>query len=140
MGDRQRTIIAFTAIIVILLIWSQLSRPKKKPEAEEPVKPDTAQVTTAKEEILPIKMPKTEETIVVDKKKIKLVLSTAGGSVKEYHLKEYDIDIVPQGEYLFITRFGKGENEVANFKYTIFDDSVVFIHRIENSTYRKVYH
>ncbi len=138
MSDRLRTTIAFLLIIGILFVWSLLGRQKTKPETAQPEELDTVQVAPEiVEEVAPI-MPEHMDTIVVEREKFKIVLSSAGGSVKEFHLKEYDINIVPDEEYLFITR--TDNEEVVNFNYTVSDDSIVFMYDNENLNLRKVYH
>lgn len=137
MNDRARTAIAFLLIIGILFIWSVLSKPKTKPDTTQTEEPDTTHVATEPvEEVLPV-VPEDTDTIVVEKDNFKIILSSAGGSVKEFHLKEYNINIVPDGEHLFITPINK---EIINFEHFVSDDSVVFTHNTENLNLRKVYY
>ncbi len=138
MSDRFRTIIAFILIIGILLIWSLLSRPKTEPERVEPEIVDTMPGLPEKEEKLPMPMPKDADTIVVERSGFRIVLSTAGGSVKEFHLKKYDVNVVPDDGHLFITQLNN--EEIVNFKYSAHEDSVVFTHRSGKLELRKVYH
>ncbi len=141
MSDRVRTALAFLLIIGILFIWSLLSRQRTPPETAQPEKADTVDVTTKPVdkviEPVPI-MPEHTDTIVIEQEKFRIVLAAAGGSVKEFYLKEYNINIVPQDEYLFVTHINKGE--ITNFRYTAHDDSVVFIHQDENVDLKKIYY
>jgi len=140
MSDRTRTAIAFLLIIGVLFIWTTLSRPKIKPEA---VQPDTLDTTSAitepveKTPTIPIISEHTD-TIVVEKKNFRMVLSPAGGSVKEFYLREYDIDVVPDGEYLFVTQINN--DEIINFEYLADDDSVVFTYNNKDINLSKVYY
>ncbi|MCK4672828.1 membrane protein insertase YidC [candidate division WOR-3 bacterium] len=140
MSDRTRTTIAFLLIIGVLFMWTILSKPKIKPEA---VQPDTLDTTSAitepveKTPTIPI-IPEHTDTIVVEKKNFRMVLSPAGGSVKEFYLREYDIDVVPDGEYLFVTQINN--DEIINFEYLADDDSVVFTYNNKDINLSKVYY
>lgn len=138
MSDRFRTIIAFLLIIGILLVWSLLSRPKTKPEGIQPEIVDTIPPVPEKEEELKVTMPSDADTIVVARNRFRVVLSTAGASVKEFYLKEYDINVVPEDEYLFITQINN--EEIVNFKYSVQGDSVIFTHNSGMVEVRKVYY
>ncbi len=142
MTDRMRTVIGFILIIAILVIWTLLSKPKRKEQAAPTEKGDTVQVAEepAVKEAAPVKpvIPEGGDTIVVEKEKYRLVLSSAGGSVKEFYLRKYDIDIVPDDEYLFITQIES--KDIFNFTYQVSDDSVVFAYSYDNGDLRKVYH
>jgi YidC/Oxa1 family membrane protein insertase len=138
MSDRFRTIIAFLLIIGILLVWSLLSRPKTEPEVIQPEIADTIPPVPEKKEELPVTMPGDADTIVVVRSRFRIVLSTAGASVKEFYLKEYDVNVVPEEKHLFVTQINNGE--IVNFKYSVQGDSVIFTHRSGMVEVRKVYH
>ncbi len=140
MSDRTRTTIAFLLIIGVLFMWTILSKPKIKPEAVQPDTLDTPSAITEpveKTPTIPI-IPEHTDTIVVEKKNFKMVLSPAGGSVKEFYLREYDIDVVPDGEYLFVTQINN--DEIINFEYLADDDSVVFTYNNKDINLSKVYY
>ncbi len=124
MSDRTRIALAFLFIIGILFIWTTLNRPAERKEAPGPVVEDTvaAPVKIVEEEFIPAD----QETIVVDRRHIRVVLSSFGGSVQSFYLKDYDIDIVPQGKNLFISPLEDSMNNIANFNYAIADDSIIF--------------
>lgn len=140
MSDRTRTTIAFLLIIGVLFMWTILSKPKIKPEAVQPDTLDTTSIITEpveKTPTIPI-IPEHTDTIVVEKKNFRMVLSPAGGSVKEFYLREYDIDVVPDGEYLFVTQINN--DEIINFEYLADDDSVVFTYNNKDINLSKVYY
>lgn len=137
MSDRTRTAMAFAIIIGILLIWTFVNRPAQKQEAPEPVVEDTIvePIVTAEEQHVPV----SEDTIVIDRRHIRLVLSDYGGSLVSFYLKDYDIDIVPPGRNLFVSTLKDSDGTVANMSYEINDDSIVFFHGDEKElmkTYR----
>ncbi len=141
MSDRVRTALAFILVIAILFIWSIMSRPKPTPTPPETVTRDTVEVPTeVSEETQEIEaLPQDGDTIVIDKKDITVVLSSIGGSVKTFYLKKYNIDIVPEDKYLFITN-EQGISEFINFEYAVLHDSVIFTHAHEGGEIKKVYY
>lgn len=140
MSDRTRTAFAFLLILGLLFIWTILSKPKTKPETVQPDRVDSVPVTTEpvkKAPTIPI-IPEYADTIVMERENFRIVLSTAGGSVKEFYLREYDVDIVPDGEYLFITQLNN--DEIINFEYLVYDDSIVFTYSKGDTKLKKVYY
>jgi YidC/Oxa1 family membrane protein insertase len=137
MSDRTRIALAFLVIIAILFIWTTLNRPPERQEVPEPVVRDSVAppVEIAEEEFIPAD----QETIVVDRQHIRLVLSSFGGSVQSLYLKDHDIDIVPENKNLFISPLKDSINKVADFNYLIADDSVVFEHKNGEQTIVKTY-
>jgi len=128
---------AFAIIIGILLIWTFFNRPARKQEVPEPVVQDTFMepVESVEEEYTKV----TEDTIVIDRRHVRLVLSTYGGSLASLYLKDYDVDIVPPGRHLFASSIKDSVNDVAQMSYAISDDSVTFFHGDEKKlvkTYR----
>jgi YidC/Oxa1 family membrane protein insertase len=124
MSDRARTALAFAIIIGILLIWTFMNRPANKAEQAEPVVEDTVSqpVAAAPEEPAPT----FEDSIVVERPHIRVVLSSYGGSVTSFYLKDYGIDIVPPGRHLFVSPTKDSLNNSVQTNYTVTDDSVVF--------------
>ncbi|GAH65549.1 unnamed protein product, partial [marine sediment metagenome] len=140
MSDRTRTAFAFLLILGLLFIWTILSKSKTKPETVQPDRVDSVPVTTEpvkKAPTIPI-IPEYADTIVMERENFRIVLSTAGGSVKEFYLREYDVDIVPDGEYLFITQLNN--DEIINFEYLVYDDSIVFTYSKGDTKLKKVYY
>ena len=140
MNDRVRTALAFGLIIVILLLWNVLSKPSKDVEQERPDSLDTTAILKQVEvDDIPLdaEIPQNADTIVIDRSKFKVVLSSAGGSVKEFHLKEYNINIIPDNEYLFVSRLAK--NEVPIYASRSTGDSVIFTYHSNDKTYIKIY-
>jgi len=138
MSDRFRTTLAFLLIIGILVFWSLMSKPKTVPDKISPGEKSDTLLTgqkTAEEPLSPV-MPAAFDTVVIDKENYRLVLCSAGGSVKEFYLKEYNVDIIPQGQYLFITQLNP--EEILDFDMEVADDSVVFAYGDEKSL-KKVY-
>ncbi|OPX17926.1 hypothetical protein BXT86_03895 [candidate division WOR-3 bacterium 4484_100] len=133
MNDRARMALAFLIILVILFVWTVYFSPKKEPSTpSEKVVVDTVVQKTS--QVLPVQFPQKEDTIVVDRKNIRVVLSSIGGSIKALYLKAYDVNLVPEGGYLFLTK-SKDDTLVKNFNYIQDYDSVVFM----SEGLRKVY-
>lgn len=145
MSDRARTAMAFLLIIGILLIWSLLNRAKKPQEPTESMARDSVEDIVEVPEVSGVELVETYidsmegDTIVIDKKEIRVVLSNIGGSVKSFYLKKHDIDIVPQGRYLFVSRLRDAPETVIDFDYLVSDDSVIFTHEIADKNITKVY-
>lgn len=138
MSDRTRIALAFLFIIGILFVWTTLNRPPEKPEVPEAVVEDTVAppvVIVEEEEFIPAD----QETIVVDRNHIRVVLSTFGASVQSFYLKDYDIDIVPENKNLFISPLKDSVNSVADFNYTIADDSIIFEYKNGEQRITKTY-
>lgn len=141
MSDRVRTAMAFLLIIVILLVWNLLSKPQKTIEPSKPDHLDTMVIkrpSAVKDLPVSTTMPEQADTIVIDSPEISIVLSTAGASVKEFYLKKYDVNIVPEGEYLFVSRLNN--NEIPVYDSDISGDSIVFTYFYEGNTCRKIYY
>lgn len=136
MGDRTRTAIAFLLIIGILLIWSLTSRSTR--QSTQPSEADTLHEETVVTEEKPA--PDTvlfdADTFVVDRENFRVVLSSAGGSVKSFYLKDYSVDVIPEDKHLFVTVTDDGS--VPEFNAVATDDSVIFVYK--NLALRKVYH
>ncbi|UCG30791.1 MAG: membrane protein insertase YidC [candidate division WOR-3 bacterium] len=124
MSDRTRTAMAFAIIIAILLIWTFFSRPAQKTVVPEPVVQDTVveAVEFSEQEPTPV----TEDSIVIDRRHVRLVLSSYGGSVASLYLKDYDVDIVPPGRHLFTSMLKDSLSNILQLSHTVNDDSVVF--------------
>lgn len=112
---------------------------RKKPvETTEPVVSDTLP-----EETVVATPEPTQEThlleadsFVVDREKFRIVLSSAGGSVRSFYLKDYDANVVPEDRHLFVTTDAGGV--VPLFKALVTHDSIVFLS--DDLPIRKVYH
>jgi YidC/Oxa1 family membrane protein insertase len=137
MGDRGRIALAFLMIIGILFIWTMMNRPAQQPVTPEPAVEDTAvvPVVTEKEMFLPV----VQETIVVDRRHMRAVLSSFGGSVRSLYLKDYDIDIVPPGRNLFLSLPQDSLDTAMEFEYVVAGDSVVFSYTNSGKTTVKTY-
>ncbi|UCF70445.1 MAG: membrane protein insertase YidC [candidate division WOR-3 bacterium] len=138
MSDRARTALAFGVIIGILLIWTFLNRPAQRTGITEQVAEDTItqQPAVPAEEPAPV----TEDTIVIERPRIRVVLSNYGGSVSSFYLKDYEIDIVPPGRRLFVSPLEDSQQDQLHASYTVTDDSVTFRFTHENSMIEKTYH
>jgi YidC/Oxa1 family membrane protein insertase len=137
MSDRTRTALAFAMIIGILLIWTFLNRPAQRTDVTEPVVEDTLRAPVA----LPVDepLPDTEDSIVVERPHVRVVLSNYGGSVSSFYLKDYNIDIVPPGRHLFVSTINDSLGSIVKPDYTVVDDSVVFMFAYEGTTVAKTY-
>jgi len=133
-NDQKRTLFAFLLIIVILLIWSFMAKPqvKKPPTKKETEIVDTTKITS---QVLENVQP-TGDTIVVDRDYFRIIFSTAGAGVKNFYIKEYNVDIVPEAGVLFLTKFS---DYVPNFNYEIYNDSLIFTQEIKNKKFTKIY-
>ncbi len=142
MSDRTRTAIAFGVIIGILLVWTFLSRPAQRNIAPEPAVEDTAVREGIKEpEAIRAEAatPEREDLFTFDGRRVTVVLSSHGGSVKSFRLKEYDIDIVPEGHYLFFTPAEDSAGNGVEPSCTVDGDSAVFSFRHGNASLVKTY-
>jgi len=137
MGDRGRIALAFLIIIGILFIWTMMNRPSQKPVAVEPVLEDT--VVQPPEPELETPVPAGQDTIVIDREHIRVVLSSYGGSVKSLFLKDYNIDIVPPGRNLFVSILRDSLSPPMDLEYVVEGDSVVFSHRGVDKSLVKTY-
>jgi YidC/Oxa1 family membrane protein insertase len=127
MSDRARTAIAFFLIVCILLLWTFLSRKNRQPAAtEEPVVTDSVEQDEIDTSftITETELPVDEDSVIIDRAHIAVILSNRGGSVKHFVLKDYGIDIVPDGQSVFISRTGQGT--VIPFTHSINGDTVRF--------------
>ena len=133
MSDRVRTTLAFLIIIAILFIWVIMSRPKKTNVVETPQPESTL---TATEEPVHFPIPAVGDSITIDNSEFTLVLSTAGASVQNFRLKSYDIDIVPDDEYIFISSIN---GHVPVFNYIKEGNDIIFTARIDGAKIEKRY-
>jgi YidC/Oxa1 family membrane protein insertase len=138
MGDRARIALAFLVIIGILFVWTMMNRPAQQTAPPKPAVEDT--VADTGEVVIDVAAPAEQETVVVDRERIKVVLSDFGGSVKSFYLKEYNVEIVPPGRNLFVSYTGDSANRVMAFDYTADGDSVTFRHSQSGKTTVKTYH
>lgn len=137
--EQVRTLVAFILIIAILLLWTLFSKPRSQNRVPvAAVTKDTLindSVTTVKETPAVIF---NRDTIVIDRSECRIVLATAGGSVKSFYLKKYRAELVPEDQYLFVTRF-VGKDTVRNFDYIQRGDSVSFYTVLKGDSVRKTY-
>lgn len=136
--EQVRTLVAFILVIAILLLWTLFSKPKAQSRA--PIV-STTKDTLVKDTIVLEKEPAAifnRDTIVIDRSECRIVLATAGGSVKSFYLKKYRAELVPEEQYLFVTRFA-GMDTVLNFDYTQHGQSVDFYAVLKGVTIRKTY-
>jgi YidC/Oxa1 family membrane protein insertase len=135
-NDQKRTLIAFLLIIIILLIWSYTTRPSSSKtsgiEKKKSQLSDTAKISPSDSD----KSLLSGDTIVIEKDFYRATFSSAGGSLKSLYLKKYNVDIVPEGAYLFLTKIS---DTTINFKYIVDDDSIVFLQNINNKNFIKIY-
>ncbi len=134
MNDRIRTTLAFLIIIAILFIWVIMSRPRRT-AATDITAPETTSTVTPVPERIP--MPSEGELLTIENSEFTLVLSTAGASVRSFKLTSYDIDIVPEGEHLFISSF---DGHVPVFSYRREGRNVVFVSGTGPAEIEKIYY
>lgn len=114
-----------------------MNRPAQRTTAPEPAVEDTtAEPAEITQDII---TPVEQETILVDRASVRIVLSAFGGSVKSFYLKEYNIDIVPPEQNLFLSVIADSLSKVVDFDYAVYDDSVVFTHAHSGKTTVKTY-
>lgn len=133
-NDQKRTLFAFLLIILILLLWSFMSKPadKKSVTKNETTKADTSSVIHREVDYGEI----ASDTIVIDRDCYRLVFTAAGAGVKKFYIKEYDVDIVPESGVLFLTTL---YDSIMDFNYSVYGDSVVFSREINNKKFTKIY-
>lgn len=139
MSDRARTALAFAIIIGILLVWTFVNKPAAPVQEAEQVLPDTVAAPVEAPPEFEESAPAIEEFITVERPGIKLVLSDHGGSVASLRLKEYDIDIVPPGQHLFVSLFKDSMGDPVRPGYTVTEDSVLFIFSHAGTRITKTY-
>ncbi len=137
MGDRGRIALAFLIIIGILFIWTMMNRPSQQPAEPEPVVEDT--VVQAPEPEVEVLAPVGQDTIVVDREHIRVVLSSYGGSVRSLYLKDYNIDIVPPGRNLLVSVLRDSQDRPMDLDYVVQGDSVIFSHKDSEKSLIKTY-
>jgi YidC/Oxa1 family membrane protein insertase len=139
MSDRTRTAVAFLIIVAVLFIWSMMSRkPHTEPSASDTPSDTTTQEVAPEPVVETRELPADADTIVIQRAHYTVVLSSAGGSVKAFYLKDHNINIVPPGEQLFTTIVNSGSIE--NFDYTVTEDSVVFSYPGKQFALHKTYY
>jgi YidC/Oxa1 family membrane protein insertase len=141
MSDRARTAAAFFLIVCILLLWTFLSRRNEKPAAttEEPViedsivrdQIDSSMVITDTDTSV------SEDTVVIDRAHITVVLSSRGGSITHFVLKDYEIDIVPDEQSIFTSRTAQGT--LIPFSHSNSGDTVRFDYQHDGIAMTKTY-
>ena len=134
--DQKRLLFAFVAIIVILFLWTYLSKPSAQKTAQGKVPQESTKVVAVeKEPEITVK-----DSIVIDREAYRFVLvPAAGASVKSFYFKKYNIDIVPENKLLFISKYD-GTDSLIVFGCRQLDDSVVFQSGKGQPVIRKVYH
>lgn len=139
MNDRVRTALAFGIIIAILLVWTFMSR---KPPAEKPTPTATGDsVETTPPEPPPDtwQLPSGADTFVYETAEIRIVLSSAGGSIKELYIKEHDVNVVPDDGLLFVSLSDNGK-DILSFDAKATPDSIRFSSSLEGLPIVKTYH
>ncbi len=134
-NDQRRILFAFLLIVVILLLWSFMAKPKARDQiAEKPETSDeTAQTALKHEEVLH----DLTDTIVIDRNSCRIVFTALGAGIKSFYIKEYNVDLVPEGSALFLTTISDSVNK---FNYDLYEDSLVFFIERGNSRFIKTYH
>jgi YidC/Oxa1 family membrane protein insertase len=114
-SDTLRTIIGFSLIVIILVGWQVLYKPKPRAAATPPVTEpaEVAPETTAAEPPKPVAPPALapivpgaagpESTVALENDVMRLELSSYGGTVKSAWLKKFDADMIPSGTPLLGT-------------------------------------
>ncbi len=109
-SDTTRTVIGFALIILILVGWQFLFRPKPRPVAPAPA---VAAETAAAEPQPAVPAPDPparapapaaplpETTLVLENDLIRLEFTSLGGAVRSAYLKRYAAELVPAGSTLF---------------------------------------
>ncbi len=110
MSQEQRTLLAISLMLGLVIVYQAFFAPKRPPEKEAP--PPTASQAAAPEGLIPAApAPRApagqapEREILVETKTLAVILTTRGGGVKSWRLKDYvvagkgPVDIVaPAGE------------------------------------------
>jgi YidC/Oxa1 family membrane protein insertase len=138
--EQRRLIIAFAAIVIVMFIWTVLSKPARKPLPAPAGQTSTVPGDTGKP-ALPGAVARVvpADTINIERDAYRLILTSAGASVQGFYLKKYKVDIVPENKCLFVSEDMK-EGKAAAFTPFVTDDSVVFTHGAGSVVVRKVYH
>ena len=152
--DTLRMIIGFALIVVILIGWQILFKPKPRPQpapvAAAPAPPETAAAAEPKPAATPVLAPvkpaseaAPESTVVLENDVLRLELSSYGGTVKSAELKRFAADVVPPGEPLFGTTVLRADDALdissTPMQVTGDDTSVTFTLKVDSLTVRKTY-
>jgi YidC/Oxa1 family membrane protein insertase len=155
-------IVGFALVVVILIGWQMLFKPKGQPLKPVPVaqpaaaQPETARtpgsvggpatetgkaapaaLTLVPAEVVP------ETTIVIENKVLRLEFSNLGGALKSAFLKQYGAELVPPGKSLLGTALllpaGPHSLDAVPMRVAATDTSVVFTARTESLIITKTY-
>ncbi len=111
--DTLRTVIAFAVVIVILLGWQLLFRPKPRPRIAAPTAaPETTHSVPAPDTTLPAIAPPPapllvsdstgpDTTLILENDFLRLEFSSRGAALRSALLKKYSAELVPSGAELF---------------------------------------
>ncbi len=114
--DTFRTVIGFALILLILVGWQMLFRPRPRPVVpaapatepapveSAPTPPKAAPAAILPETGQPAARPQPafrETTYVLENARLRLEISSLGGAVRSARLKRYDAELVPDGAALF---------------------------------------
>jgi YidC/Oxa1 family membrane protein insertase len=148
MNDTTRMIIAFVAIMAILLVW-QILTPKRRtqPINSQPV--TTTQTQTSKDtqglastqqptalQIAVTQKPVQPETeITLENKLMRVVFSNIGGTIKSIYLKKYQAELVPANSRVLETKPSQNDVDV-NWNIIYHDDSTIIFEGLFKKTYR----
>lgn len=135
----MRTALAFGLIVVILLVWTFMSRRSAPDKSKPTATPDTTTAPPVKAIADTWRVPEDADTFVYETNRIRIVLSSAGGSVKEVYLKDYDVNVVPEHDHLFISATDDAEDFI-DFVASATADSIRFTASIGAGPITKTYH
>ncbi|HEX7319372.1 MAG TPA: membrane protein insertase YidC [bacterium] len=139
--EQRRLIFAFAAIVVVMFLWTMLSKPPARKSMPAPTDQTSTVPGDTARPVLPGSAASVipQDTITVERDAYRLILTSAGASVQGFYLKKYKVNIVPDNSCLFVSENLKDGKAVV-FTPLVTDDSVVFTHDAGKVAVRKVYH
>jgi len=144
MNDTKRMIVAFVAIMAILIVWQMLT-PKRtnKPITSKPTETTQSQpasetqVQTTPSQITPPQKPIQPETeFTLENKLMRIVFSSFGGTVKSIYLKKYEAELVPSNSLILETKPTQANTVDLNWNIAYQDDSTIVFQGLVKKTYR----
>ncbi len=100
MEDSKRLVLAFVIVMLILFFWQTFFSPKKpvpQPEAKKVTEPESSvklEARESKREEADTEKVREGREFILESDKLKIVLSSYGGTVKSVYLKEYSCELL----------------------------------------------
>jgi len=156
--DTVRMVVGFAVILVVLVAWQTLFRPKPRPAAAAEPAPVPAETTATRQpaqpvlsEQAPVEKPAplladaaaSETTLVLENEYLKLEFTNTGGALRSAWLKQYDAEMVSENGTLFSSALVVNGNAVdlssTRLQAAGTDSSVVFSLNTDSLTFKRIF-